>query len=214
MVNFNEFYEKDDKWTRINNQLIIKTNENDIKNNNQNYFASIIVFNENTSDIKHYIKISILLKENGLIKLPSIIRIKICRENFQDTIKSLTIQKVANKVSIETNDVNKEPVKLDDNDENKIMFIISEYINSFDTLANDENVQKGLSEINPSLKNSIINIFNLWKNFDIDTYIKQQKYLLKIQELEYQQRIRPIQNQIELLEQIKHDDKVKNLKMN
>ena len=214
MVNLNSFYEKEDNWKIVDDHLIVKTSDKEDGSNNENFYASIITLDDKEV-FKNYIKVSVTLKKGAVISIPSIIRIKLCRMNGRDSINSLVINRLANKTTITTSEVNGKQTVIDNDsfDTDKIMETITNYIFSFSPLIEDEFVKKGLDIITPSLKEAIIKFANIWKCFNFDDYIKQQEYILNLERLEYQMRMRSSQAYIDYLKQLNKDPNQEKIKI-
>ncbi len=203
MVNLNEFYEKEDNWKIINDHLIVKTSDKEDGSNNDNFFASVITLDDK-QNFKNYIKISIILKSGAILKIPSIIRVRVCRIDGRDSNHSLVINRLADKTTIVTDEINGEQTIMDNDsyESDKIYETIINYINSFDSLKNNTDVKNGLDMIYPSLMIAINKCVTLWSSYYINEYIKKQEAALRLKQIEFQTRMKEPIEQIAFLKRL------------
>ena len=194
-----------------------------------NFYASIIIYGiddfgfidhgvtqtRRVKNIKHIISISIEAMENGKIKIPSTISVAIKKLNGQDRSNILYINQVCKRVSVRTgNSTVWDQTELHSSNTDEIMEIITSYLDGYDELKDNINLQKGLNRILPELRTKITSLLNRWDTFDIDGYIEmlkreKQNILIKgTSMLDTGNAIASIQQLIDKLQQIR-DDKAK-----
>ena len=196
-----------------NNRRIINVNDNlniimsNTKNSDYNYYVSLII--RDKQNIKHCINISIELMENNLAKIPTSIIVSTGIVNNFHNKHSLEIRQICDNIDLLYDGSVWEKEKLDakDIDTNDIIDIITNYLNSFNELHDDINLKTGLHKINTSLTIVIDYVLDFWRNFDIDSFIEQQKEIIQDYQSEYLKKVTPIQNKIELLNNIKKEEK-------
>ncbi len=196
-----------------NKRKIINVNDNlniimsNTKNSDYNYYVSLII--RDKQNIRHCINISIELMENNLAKIPTSIIVSTGIVNNFHNKHSLEIRQICDNIDLLYDGSVWEEEKLNakDVDTNDIINIITNYLNTFNELHDDINLKTGLDEINTSLTIVIDYVLDFWRNFDIDSFIEQQKEIIQDYQSEYLKKVTPIQNKIELLNNIKKEEK-------
>ena len=210
---------KNERYDEINNQgieqisdAIIVVTDSSIINDFINTYNITLVIRDlerknNSGDIRHCIKISIKLMEDGKIKIPSTITIQPLILNNQNSNNKLEISQVSDDILLTYNNSVGKKVKLSSYDSNadEIIDYINSYIYSFNGLKEDNDLKNGLKAIHPTLKTIIEQIFDFWSKFNIESYVEQQKQLINTYKLEYLNKIAPIQKHIKIIEQISND---------
>ena len=162
----------------------------------------------NKNDIKHCVKISFELMEDGKIKIPSTITAKTWIIKNREKKNTLVINQVCDDILLTYNSslTNKEEYNIYDITTADIIDRIKDFFCLFDDLR-DEDLILGFDAIIPKLKEIIDKIFKLWSKFDVDAYVEQQEELIKSLELAYQNQVNPIRRHIKLLKSISNNIK-------
>ena len=220
-INLYSEQKKEKPLLRVNDCTFIELDKNAY--DNPNFDASIIINGTDRSEVKddndvvtsryitnirHLVIISVNLMEGGILAIPMTIKVAIKKLNGQDCSEILYIDQVCGKISVRTGNstaYNQSGLCLRSNDTKEIVDVITSYLDGFNGLENNTNLKQGLDRILPELSTKIALFLKKWSTDDIDNYIQMLKKRKSEIRLEADNAIVPIQQKIEMLQQIKDD---------
>lgn len=203
--------EKNERTEQINENTTIHTESTRINGQTGYYEMTFLIRDSvrkgNKGDIRHFIKISSEVMDNGKIKIPSIIKVEIKILNNVCTNNIFIINQVSDDILLSYENSLKKITKTHvyDCKADDIIEYIKNYLYSFNGLKGDEDFELALERASLELKEFFEELLELWSNFDFELYLKKQKDLIKGLEAEFLAKISPIKDLIQVLKM--RDDK-------